>query len=110
MCPEVNGFSLLHGDLWFGNSLLYQGKRYFIDFEKGMFGDKEFYFANTYYEQSLKPEILDTIIEVTGYDKWKLLFYSVIHGIDYVSHGKEKDVKSRTKRLDQVYTEFLDYK
>jgi len=27
-----------------------------------------------------------------------------------VSHGKEKDVKSRTKRLDQVYTEFLDYK
>ena len=110
MCPEVDGFSLLHGDLWFGNSLLYQGKRYFIDFEKGMFGDKEFDFANTYYEQSLKPEILDIIIEVTGYDKWKLLFYSVIHGIDYVSHGKEKDVKSRTKRLDQVYTEFLDYK
>tara|TARA_B100000745_G_scaffold208003_1_gene137572 strand:- start:706 stop:1038 length:333 start_codon:yes stop_codon:yes gene_type:complete len=110
MCPEVDDFSLLHGDLWFGNSLLYQGKRYFIDFEKGMFGDKEFDFANTYYEQSLKPEILDTIIEVTGYDTWKLLFYSVIHGIDYVSHGKEKDVESRTKRLDQVYTEFLDYK
>ena len=42
--------------------------------------------------------------------KWKLLFYSVIHGIDYVSHGKEKDVEPRTKRLDQVYTEFLDYK
>ena len=110
MCPEVDDFSLLHGDLWFGNSLLYQGKRYFIDFEKGMFGDKEFDFANTYYEQSLKPQILDSIIEVTGYDKWKLLFYSVIHGIDYVSHGKEKDVEPRTKRLDQVYTEFLDYK
>ena len=108
MCPEVDDFSLLHGDLWFGNSLLYQGKRYFIDFEKGMFGDKEFDFANTYYEQSLKPQILDSIIEVTGYDKWKLLFYSVIHGIDYVSHGKEKDVESRTKRLDQVYTELTN--
>ena len=108
ICPEVDNFSLLHGDLWFGNSLLYQGKRYFIDFEKGIFGDKEFDFANTYYEQSLKPEVLDTIIEVTGYDKWKLLFYSVIHGIDYVSHGKEKDVESRVKRLDQVYGEFLN--
>jgi len=108
ICPEVDNFSLLHGDLWFGNSLLYQGKRYFIDFEKGIFGDKEFDFANTYYEQSLTPEILDTIVEVTGYDKWKLLFYSVIHGIDYVSHGQEKDVESRAKRLDQVYGEFLN--
>jgi fructosamine-3-kinase len=63
ICPEVDNFSLLHGDLWFGNSLLYQGKRYFIDFEKGIFGDKEFDFANTYYEQSLTPEILDTIVE-----------------------------------------------
>ena len=108
ICLETDDFSLLHGDLWFGNSLLYQGKRYFIDFEKGMFGDKEFDFANTYYEQSLKPEILDTIIEITGYDKWKLLFYSVIHGIDYVSHGKEENVESRTKRLDQVYGEFLN--
>jgi len=108
ICPEVDNFSLLHGDLWFGNSLLYQGKRYFIDFEKGIFGDKEFDFANTYYEQSLTPEILDTIVEVTGYDKWKLLFYSVIHGIDYVSHGQEKDEESRAKRLDQVYGEFLN--
>ena len=105
MCPEVDDFSLLHGDLWFGNALLYQGKRYFIDFEKGMFGDKEFDFANTYFEQSLTPEILDTIIEVTGYDKWKLLFYSVFHGISYISHGGENGLDFKIKRLEQVYQE-----
>ena len=38
-----------------------------------MFGDKEFDLVASYYEQSLSPKMLDIIIEVTGYDKWKLI-------------------------------------
>ena len=49
--------------------------------------------------------MLDIIIEVTGYDKWKLLLYLVLQGISHVSHGDENGLDFRVKRLEQVYPE-----
>lgn len=45
-----------------------------------MFGDKEFDLAVSYYEQSLLPKMRDIIIEVTGYDKWKLILLFGVAG------------------------------
>ncbi|HIB99001.1 TPA: hypothetical protein EYO63_04775 [Candidatus Poribacteria bacterium] len=54
MCPDVSTLSLLHNDLWFTNTLFYQGKMYLVDFENGMFDGKEYDLASTYYSKPLR--------------------------------------------------------
>jgi len=104
MEPEV--LHPVHGSLTWKHMLFDQGRIRFINFSQSLLGDGEFDLGALYYQNSFGNECLDHVVQQTGFDKKKILYYSLAYGARNIALAPgEEFLQDDAKRLAELLPE-----
>lgn len=100
--PNTNKFVLLHGDFSFTNSLFYKEEVFLFDFEESMFGEKEFDLGLIYYMELFENKFLDELVNSSGYNREKIIYYAFLIGIRKVANSPKQKLDERIKKIKKL--------
>lgn len=103
--PLGKEFSLIHGDFDFGNFFVFKKTCFLFDFEDCFFGEKEYDLGLYYYQRSHSMKNPEKILKIEGYDKHKILYYSLCVGVKKVALSKDNKLSKQIWKLKRILGE-----